>query len=68
MSYTSGMEIIPKLKQISPTPIVIILTNYSDATYQDYCKKLGADHFLDKSLEFHKVSDIAMNILNDNVN
>ena len=68
MPYTSGVEIIPKLKQISPSPVLIVLTNYSDSIYQEHCINLGADYFLDKSLEFHKVSDITINILNDNDN
>ena len=68
MPYTSGVEIIPKLKQISPSPILIVLTNYSDSIYQEHCINLGADYFLDKSLEFLRISDITKNILNDNVN
>jgi len=68
MPYTSGVEIIPKLKQISPSPVLIVLTNYSDSIYQEHCINLGADYFLDKSLEFLRISDITKNILNDNVN
>jgi len=68
MPYTSGVEIIPKLKQISPSPMLIVLTNYSDSIYQEHCINLGADYFLDKSLEFLRISDITKNILNDNVN
>ena len=62
MPYTSGVEIIPKLKQISPSPILIVLTNYSDSIYQEHCINLGADYFLDKSLDFDKILDITKNL------
>ena len=64
MGSTSGLDIIPKLKQIRPSPIVIILTNYTQSLYQQHCSQLGADFFLDKSLDFHKIIHLTKNLTN----
>ena len=54
-----GMDIIKKIKHFSPHTIVVVLTNYTFSAYRIHCMSLGADYFLDKSLEFSKVRDIA---------
>ncbi len=58
-----GMDIVKKIKQINPQSIVIVMTNYPYSAYRIRCMSLGADYFLDKSLEFSRVKDIAENIL-----
>jgi DNA-binding NarL/FixJ family response regulator len=57
-----GIDIVEKIKLISPRSIIIVMTNYPYSAYRIRCMSLGADYFLDKSLEFSKVKDIALNI------
>ena len=51
----SGISIVRRLKQIQPTPVVLMLSNYSSLQIQTKCKEAGADYFFDKSSEFEKV-------------
>jgi DNA-binding NarL/FixJ family response regulator len=53
----SGIELLKELKARYPKVRVIMLTNYDGAGYRRQCKQLGADHFLNKTLEFDKVVD-----------
>ena len=59
LSDRIGIDIVEKVKHLSPESIVIVLTNYPFAAYRIRCMSMGADYFLDKSLEFSKVRDIA---------
>jgi hypothetical protein len=36
----------------------IVLTNHTAPMFKRACEKLGAEHFLDKSLEFERAVDI----------
>src|SRR5258706_12893329 len=51
----SGLSIIKQLKQLAPSPTVIMLTNYTNLQIQAKCRDAGADFFFDKSAEFEKV-------------
>jgi len=59
LSDRIGIDIVEKVKHLCPESIVIVLTNYPFAAYRIRCMSMGADYFLDKSLEFSKVRDIA---------
>lgn len=50
----SGIDVLQHLRQMTPTPIVMMLTNYSDPQYRKKCTDLGARFFFDKSEEFEK--------------
>ena len=63
LSDRIGIDIVEKVKHLSPDSIVIVLTNYPFAAYRIRCMSVGADYFLDKSLEFSKVGDIAEYLL-----
>lgn len=54
----SGIEVLHDIKQLSPSPRVIMLTNYSQPQYRRKCLDAGADHFFDKSTEFEKIRDV----------
>ena len=54
----SGIEVLHEIKQQSPSPKVIMLTNYSQPQYRRKCLDAGADHFFDKSTEFEKIRDV----------
>jgi DNA-binding NarL/FixJ family response regulator len=53
----SGIEILKKIKARYPEVKVIMLTNFDFAHYRRQCRQLGADHFLNKTLEFEKIVD-----------
>ena len=54
----SGIEILKKLKSMHPAIKVIILTNHANENYREMCLKIGANHFLDKAIEFNKITEV----------
>lgn len=54
----SGISVLKHIKKYTPETLVIILTNYPLPPYRNFCKEIGADYFLDKSLEFERVVEI----------
>ena len=57
---TSGIELLKQIKAMHPEMKVIMLTNFDYALYRQQCRQLGADHFLNKTLEFEKIVDTIM--------
>lgn len=53
----SGIEILKKIKSMQPEVMVIMLTNFDSTQYREQCRRIGADHFLNKTLEFEKIID-----------
>jgi len=51
----SGIELLKQIKARYPEINVITLTNFDYNTYRQQCRRLGADHFLNKTLEFEKI-------------
>jgi len=58
MGWGSGIEVLQHIKEESPSPLVIIFTNYPYPQYKKKCIELGADYFFDKSTEFEKVPEL----------
>lgn len=58
----TGLAILEFLKNMLPTTVAIVLTNYPLEQYREKCLALGADYFLDKSSEFEKVAEICIKI------
>ena len=54
----SGISILKQIKESSATCQVIMLTNTTGDYYRQQCKKLGAEHFLDKTNDFELVPGI----------
>ncbi len=54
----SGIELLKEIKARRPAVTVIMLTNYDYEEYRRQCEFIGADHFLNKALEFDKIADI----------
>ena len=54
----SGLNVIKQIKQLEPSPIVVVLTNYAHAAYRRRATEAGADFFFDKSSEFNKALDV----------
>ena len=59
----TGLEILGFIKNVMSSTIVIILTNYPLSQYREKCLALGADFFLDKSLEFDRVTQICIELI-----
>jgi DNA-binding NarL/FixJ family response regulator len=54
----NGIDVLKNIKKIGVTPVVIMLTNYSDPRYRKTCMDLGAEYFFDKSTEFTKARKV----------
>jgi len=54
MPGMSGLELLERIKQKyhKPPPVVMMITAYGDAQNYDTAKKLGADDFLTKPVDF----------------
>ncbi len=59
---SSGITLLAQLKQNYPGMQVIMLTNLSGQAYNDKCRELGANFFLDKSTEFEKIPELLLQI------
>ncbi|MCB2167644.1 MAG: response regulator transcription factor [Deltaproteobacteria bacterium] len=55
MPGSSGVTLLKQIKARYPETTVIMLTNFDDAQYRRQCRLLGADRFLNKTLEFEKI-------------
>jgi DNA-binding NarL/FixJ family response regulator len=44
-----GIRVLERLRGAPERPVVIIHTNFPDPEYVKACRRLGAEHFLDKS-------------------
>ncbi len=54
----TGFGVLKSLATDTKKPCVIVLTNYDLPEYRREATHLGADHFLDKSREYHRVPEI----------
>jgi CheY-like chemotaxis protein len=55
MPGMSGLELLKKIKNkfISPSPVVMMVTAYSDTDNYNQAMSLGADDFLTKPIDFN---------------
>lgn len=58
MPHVDGVTLLKNIKYIYPNIAVAILTNFPLDGYREKCLAAGADYFLDKSMDFHKIPDI----------
>ncbi len=54
----TGFGVLKSLPRNGHKPLVLVLTNYDLPEYRKEATQLGADYFLDKSREFHRVPEI----------
>jgi len=59
----SGLDLLRYIKSNYSSITVIMLTNQSGYFYQNICKKLGADFFIDKSKEFEDLPVIVSSLV-----
>jgi len=55
----SGIDILREAKRHYPATKVIILTNFPEPQYETKCAELGADFFLRKSTDSHRLVEIS---------
>lgn len=64
MPGMSGLELLDTIKKhfIKPPPVVMMITAYGDEENRTMAKKLGADDFLTKPLDFSLLKDKLINL------
>lgn len=62
VAIANGIDLLRQIKNHQPPVIVIVLTHSAEDTTRRYCQRLGAEYFLDKLSEFHKVREILVAI------
>ena len=64
MPGMSGLELLQEIKQKfeNPSPVVMMITAYGDAENFNMAKKLGADDFLTKPVDFNLLKEKLKNI------
>lgn len=58
MPDKNGMDLLQYISQNKYQSTVVMLSNLSATYYQQECKRLGADYFLDKTTEYELVTGI----------
>ncbi len=58
LENSTALDVFMELRQHQWKPVVIVLTNSSSQEVKMACLKAGADYFLDKSTQFHRVTDL----------
>jgi DNA-binding NarL/FixJ family response regulator len=61
----SGINLLMDLRDLYPNMVIIMLTNMIEQHYKNICINLGADYFLDKSIDFEKIPDIIQTLQED---
>ena len=54
----TGVDFLVEFRQKLPKTKIIIFTNHNELHYRLICLEKGANYFLDKSKESHKISEI----------
>jgi DNA-binding NarL/FixJ family response regulator len=57
----NGIEILREIKKAGKKYLMVVISNHDNEYYREQCKKLGADHFLDKSGDFGMLVTIINN-------
>jgi DNA-binding NarL/FixJ family response regulator len=61
----SGYEALRAIKEIDEDALVMMLTNYADPIFRQACMRAGANYFFDKTTEFHRVSELLNELLDE---
>lgn len=60
IAVANGVDLLRYIKAHQPPVIAVVLTHSAEETTRQYCLRLGAEYFLDKIREFHKVREIVV--------
>jgi DNA-binding NarL/FixJ family response regulator len=55
MPGSNGIALLKQIKARYPEMTVIMLTNFDNTQYRRQCRLLGANYFLNKTMEFEKI-------------
>jgi DNA-binding NarL/FixJ family response regulator len=58
VAIANGVDLLRVMKSHQPPVIAVILTHSVEDATRDYCLRLGAEYFLDKLRDFHRVREI----------
>jgi DNA-binding NarL/FixJ family response regulator len=58
----NGIEVLTQIKQVQPSPTVIMLTNYPYSQFREKSMAAGADYFFYKATEFAKVKEVVRSL------
>jgi DNA-binding NarL/FixJ family response regulator len=61
-----GLDVLRAIHPGSPEIAFVVLTNHSGSQYRKACTEAGAAHFLDKSTEIDRVTDVLTRIASGN--
>lgn len=53
----NGIDLLVRLRSLYPSLLIIMLSNMATSKYTIKCLELGANYFLDKTSDFHKIPD-----------
>jgi two-component system, NarL family, response regulator DevR len=56
------IEVLTQIKQVQPSPTVIMLTNYPYPQFREKSIAAGADYFFYKATEFAKVKEVVRSL------
>ena len=62
LSSGNGMDVLHQIKLQNFSGKVIVLTNYAYPQYQKKCMALGANYFLDKSLDLEILGELLIRL------
>lgn len=65
MTGMSGIELLPQIKSLAPSPIVMMLTNFPFPQYRARCKESGCDYFFDKAKETDDMLDVVQHFVDE---
>jgi len=54
----NGLHVLQEIKDSTTAPVVIVLSADPYPKYREVCRQSGADFFLDKDTEFHRVNKV----------
>ena len=54
----NGIDLLRKVKNERPSPLVVVFTDLSDTRSRKKCMDAGADFFFDKSTDFDKLTEV----------
>lgn len=58
----TGFGVLRSIRDTTPMPVVVVLTNYALSQYQREARLLGARYFLDKAREFERIPEVLQEI------
>ena len=62
-----GISVLKAVKRMTPSPAVVMFTNYTDDYYRQRCEIAGADFFLDKSKQFDQIPGLLRRLMHTKV-